>query len=112
MISSTTHDSRANPLRYSMVTTGKWSVPDLIEYFVKVESSLTQDEWQYIEQMHAFFAEPASDNDRFIASDLHEPLDALRKLGVPVLKWDPPMTWRSQSDYGMLGHISINNTTH
>lgn len=50
---------------------------------------------------------PKAKTVRYRASELYEPTDVLRELGLPVLDWSEPHTkWRTHSDEGELFGVS------
>ena len=94
-----------------MVETGDWTIPDLIKYFVSVNSELKQDEIEELKQTTAFPEEAAAGQDKdgdappkkFKASDLYEPSEVFRSLGLPVIDWqgkDGKRKWKSNSEEG------------
>ncbi|THU91523.1 hypothetical protein K435DRAFT_759191 [Dendrothele bispora CBS 962.96] len=83
-----------------MIKTNEWTIPDLIKYLVSVQSTLSADEWQRLKLTAAFSPEVKdADNPtkRFRASELYEPLDVFRHLGLPVIDWGNQYKWRSTS---------------
>lgn len=80
----------------SHIASGKWSIPDLIGYFVSIKDTLTKDEMEKLKRTNMFFAanagsssaEPSATPKRFLASQLHEPSAENIALGIPVLDWN------------------------
>ncbi len=81
-----------------MIRTGDWSVQELVKYLCSIQDTLTDLEFQRLKLTAAFPIEdpspdvaPASADNiakakRFKASDLYEPVDILRSMGLPLLK--------------------------
>lgn len=78
-----------------LLAAGDWSHIDLIAYLAKQSSHLTKSEMHRLIHTPIFPAEGGT--ERFKASQLYEPSDALRALRVPILDW-PGKTWRASSD--------------
>ena len=94
---------------YSMIKTGDWSIADLTKYLVAVQMTLTPEEIERL-RLTAAFTKERSANDppteagkmvRYKASDLYEPLDTFRDLGLPVVDWGTETKWRSSSEEGL-----------
>ena len=97
-----------------MVKTGNWTIPDLIKYLVSVQSTLQPTEIETLRCTPAFPEEATvwqnMDEDgtpkkvsKFKASDLYEPLDVLRSLGLPIIDWrgkDGKLKWNYNSEEG------------
>ena len=91
-----------------MVKTGDWSVADLTKYLVDVQSTLTKEEIDRLCITPAFQKERLvqypnpqdSKIPRYKASDLYEPLDIFRGLGLPVIDWGSKSKWKPSSDQG------------
>lgn len=97
-----------------MIKTGDWTIPDLIKYLVSVQSTLQPIEIERLRLTPAFpeeaMAEQNENGDsapkkvpKFKASDLYEPLDVFRSLGLPIISWqgkDGKHKWRSNSEEG------------
>jgi hypothetical protein len=94
-----------------MITTGDWSIVDLLKYLVSVKDTLSSLEWERLEKTAAFPKEgviSASTNapgldrptTRYVASNLYEPADALRELGLPILDWGQAK-WKGGSEEGV-----------
>ena len=97
-----------------MVETGDWRIPDLVEYLVSVQSTLQPVEIKTLRLTPAFSEEATPGQNRnedgtpkmatrFKASDLYEPLDAFRSLGLPTIDWqvkEGRHKWRSNSEEG------------
>lgn len=92
-----------------MIKTGDWSIADLTKYLVAVQTTLTPEEIERLRLTAAFPKEPtpcqatteASKISRHKASDLYEPLDSFRELGLPVIDWGTKTKWRSSSEEGV-----------
>jgi hypothetical protein len=100
-----------------MIKTGDWTINDLVTYLVKVQSTLSGEELQKLKVTAAFVKEnkdktnESSDREgqkpvprvpRYKASDLYEPIDALRDLKLPVIDWGTEHKWRPSSEEGRL----------
>jgi hypothetical protein len=97
-----------------MIKTGDWTIPDLIKYLVSVQSTLQPIEIERLRLTPAFPEEPIAQEDKneagapkkvpkFKASDLYEPLDVFRNLGLPIIDWrgkDGKNKWRFTSEEG------------
>ncbi|KZS96620.1 hypothetical protein SISNIDRAFT_450322, partial [Sistotremastrum niveocremeum HHB9708] len=88
-----------------MFQTGDWSTVDLVKYLASIHSTLSELEVEKLRQTSAFLAEggpitrdPKAKRQRMKASELYEPVDAMRELGLPVLEWGTQPKWRSGSD--------------
>ena len=74
-----------------------WTVPDLIKDFVSAQSTLHPTEIGRFRLARAFPEEKTAKQNRregrtlniprFNASDLYEPLDVFRNLGLPIIDW-------------------------
>jgi hypothetical protein len=92
-----------------MIKTGDWSIADLIKYLVAVRDTLTTEELDRLRLTAAFPKEKnatdAVTNNvkvvRYKASDLYEPLDTFRELGLPLLDWGTKTKWKRSSDQGL-----------
>ncbi|OCH90810.1 hypothetical protein OBBRIDRAFT_834709 [Obba rivulosa] len=87
-----------------MIKTGDWTIAELIKYLVSVRTMLTSDEHQRLRLTAVFLKEADAEildskkATRYKASDLYEPVDALRQLGLPIIAWGTSTKWRSMSD--------------
>ena len=81
-----------------MIETGDWTIPDLIKYLVSVQSTLQPIEMEKLRFTPAFPEEVTAEQNlgqdgapmkvpKFKASDLYEPLDVFRNLGLPIIDW-------------------------
>ncbi|KAL6309180.1 hypothetical protein BKA93DRAFT_925530 [Sparassis latifolia] len=92
-----------------MIKTGDWSIAELTKYLVAVQSTLNPVELERLRMTAAFpkEADPREgDSDRKVsrykASDLYEPLDVFRELGLPVVDWGTHTKWRANSEEAKL----------
>lgn len=97
-----------------MIKTGDWTIPELIKYLVSVQSTLQSIEIERLRLTPAFPEEATAEQNqnedgtprkvpKFRASDLYEPLDVFRNLGLPIIDWrgkDAKHKWRSNSEEG------------
>ena len=91
-----------------MIKTGDWSTSELVKYLVAVQSTLSPEEVKRLQLTAAFPKETQISNStpekqkvaRYMASDLYEPIDVLRNLGLPILDWGTRSKWRGSSDEG------------
>ena len=99
-----------------MVETGHWTVPDLINYLVLVQDTLQPDEIEQLRVNPVFPEEVATEQNQNMdedgapkevsklkVSDLYEPLDVFRDLGLPIINWggkDCRYEWRPNSIEG------------
>ncbi|KAI0701855.1 hypothetical protein BC835DRAFT_1435271 [Cytidiella melzeri] len=95
-----------------MIKTGDWSISDLTKYLVAVQSTLTTEEFERL-CLTAAFPKEQSTSDRgsadgkiarHKASDLYEPLDIFRELGLPLIDWGSKIKWRSSSEEAKFLH--------
>ncbi|KAK3672882.1 hypothetical protein LTR78_007235 [Recurvomyces mirabilis] len=80
---------------------GKWSHVDLIKYLVSVKDDIPQEDLKKLRATPICPAEVQSADQKNKAklhklSDLFEPSEAIRKLGLPILQW-PGAPYRPQS---------------
>lgn len=73
----------------------KWSHVDLIKYLTSVREDIPSEDIKRLRSMNMCKAEPPSSISLYKVSELYEPLDPLRGLGLPILYW--PGEWREQS---------------
>lgn len=95
-----------------MLKTGDWSIQELIKYLCNVQNTLTDVEMQRLKLTAAFpkedsaplteeeQQEPHKPAGRFKASDLYEPTDVHRSLGLPIIRWSDQHRWRAASEEG------------
>ena len=97
-----------------MIKTGDWTIPDLIKYLVSVQTTLQPIEIERLRLTPAFPEEATVGHNKngdgtpkkapkFKASDLYEPLDVFKDLGLPIIDWqgkDGKNRWRSNSEEG------------
>ncbi|CAL1709408.1 unnamed protein product [Somion occarium] len=86
-----------------MIKTGDWSTSELVKYLVAVQSTLSWEELERLRLTAAFPMEAGAATDkgkipRGKASELYEPVDSLRELGLPILDWGTKTKWRPNSD--------------
>lgn len=93
-----------------MIKTGDWTIAELVKYLVAVQSTLTQAEIDRLGATAAFTKEEQAAGDttegrktRYKASDLYEPSDVIRQLGLPVIDWGQHPKWRANSEEGGCG---------
>ncbi|KAF2168071.1 hypothetical protein M409DRAFT_65608 [Zasmidium cellare ATCC 36951] len=82
---------------------GKWSHVDLIKYLVSVKDDIPTEDVKRLRQTPMCPAETQSGDQinkgkLYRLSDLYEPDDAIRRLGLPVLQW--PGQYRGQTPEG------------
>lgn len=91
-----------------MIKTGDWTTADLVKYLVAVQSTLTAAELERLRMTSAFPREMTNPEalsekgktPRCKASDLYEPSDVLRELGLPLIDWGGRAKWRGTSEEG------------
>ena len=100
---------------YRMIETGSWAVPRLISYLVSIQSTLLPPEIETLQKNPAFPKEATVEQNKnegstlkkipkLKPSDLYEPLDVFRDLGLPIIDWrgkDYKNEWRSDSKEGV-----------
>ncbi|GAB7365032.1 hypothetical protein MBLNU230_g5813t1 [Neophaeotheca triangularis] len=90
---------------------GKWSHVDLIKYLVSVKDDIPADDIKRLRATPICSAETASADDKrkgqlYKPSELYEPNDDLRRLGLPLLEW--PGMYRPNSPEGrFLHHLGL-----
>ena len=82
---------------------GKWSHQDLIKYLISVKDDIPSDDIKRLQNTPICTAETRSADQvhkgkLYRASELFEPNDNIRRLGLPVLQWSGP--YRSNSPEG------------
>lgn len=82
---------------------GKWSHVDLIKYLVSVKEDIPQEDLKRLRNTpicpaEVQSADQANKGKLYRLSDLYEPNDAVRKLGLPILQW--PDQYRGGSPEG------------
>lgn len=89
-----------------LVAAGNWDVTQLVSYLAANKDTLTKLELERLTKTAMFpkageIGPPGKDGKprilRYRASQLYEPIDALRAINLPVLDW-PGKPWRSSSD--------------
>ena len=102
-----------------MIKTGDWTIPDLIKYLVSVQSTLKPIEIDRLRLTPAFPQETAAEQSKnedgapkkvlkLKASDLYEPLDVFRSLGLPIIDWrgkDGKHKWKPNTEEGTAGVV-------
>lgn len=74
----------------------KWSHVDLIKYLTSVREDIPSEDIKRLRNMNMCKAEPSTSTALYKVSELYEPLDSLRGLGLPILYW--PGEWREHSN--------------
>jgi hypothetical protein len=82
---------------------GKWSHVDLVKYLISVKEDIPDEDVRRLRNTPVCPAEPLSGNQAdkgklYRLSDLFEPSDEIRRLGLPVLQW--PGQWKAASPEG------------
>lgn len=99
-----------------MAETSNWTVPGLIGYLVSVQPTLQSSETKRLQSTPVFPKEVTTNGHRaedgasqkvqkFKVSDLYEPLDVFRELGLPIIDWqgkDGVHQWMPGSKEGRL----------
>lgn len=102
-----------------MIKTGRWTNQELIKYLLSARITLLQTEIDKLRAYPAFSEEAAVREDRnedctsnevprVKASDLYEPLDVFKLLGLPIIDWlgkDNKPRWKHNSEEGMLSTV-------
>lgn len=97
-----------------MIETGGWTILDLINYLVSVQHTVQLIEIEKLWDNHVFpketTTEPNWDEDgsqkkvpKLKASDLYEPLDMFRNIGLLIIDWrgeDGRREWKADSKEG------------
>lgn len=93
-----------------MIKTGDWTIADLAKYLASIRSNLASEEMKRLENTPVFQKEgPLVDSEqsgqpvpmqRYKASQLYEPQDVFRDLGLPIIDWGSKTKWRSASEEG------------
>jgi hypothetical protein len=85
------------------VEEGKWSHVDLVRYLISVKDDIPDEDVKRLKNTPICPAEPLSGDQAdkgklYRVSDLFEPSDEIRRLGLPVLQW--PGQWKAASPEG------------
>ena len=85
-----------------MFSKGDWSYVDLIKYLVSVKETLSAAEMDRLRQtawlpQQESKSNPAGQNTKLKASELHEPSQIARDLDLPMLAWTGTSRWLSGS---------------
>lgn len=97
-----------------MIETGEWTVQELLKYLLSVQSTLQPAEIETLRLTPVFPEEQTTERDgnkdgtsskasRFRASDLYEPLEVFKSIGLPIIDWrgkDGKLKWKFYSDEG------------
>ena len=97
-----------------LVETGDWTIPDLVKYLISVQPPLQLADVERIRFAPVFPEEATTSHNgneddtpkkvpKAKASNLYEPLDVFRSLGLPIIDWrgkDHKHEWRSDSEEG------------
>ena len=89
-----------------MIKTGDWTTADLVKYLTEVQFTLSSTELERLRATSAFprevnaFDAASGKVPRCKASELYEPLDSLRELGLPIIDWGGKSKWRGGSEEG------------
>ena len=99
---------------------GEWSVSDLVKYLVSVRETLTSEEIGKLRKTAAFPLEKKVEGrsairldgsppkvERRMPSQLYEPTESLRSLGLPLLDWGDAK-WKPTSEEG--SYLESHNT--
>lgn len=85
-----------------------------MKYLVAVQTTLTSAELERLRMTSAFPKETTGSDalekakvPRCKASDLYEPLDTFKELGLPTIDWGGRTKWRSSSEEGQDGSTSL-----
>ncbi|KAG8916897.1 hypothetical protein FRC02_003488, partial [Tulasnella sp. 418] len=92
-----------------MIDTGNWDMRDFVRYLIKNRSSLPAIEFGSLRRKAIFPQESRENEDPnsaqkrtlHLLSELYEPLDSIRVLGLAVLDW-AKHPWDSRSDEAIL----------
>ena len=98
-----------------MVETGDWAIPDLVQYFISIQHMLQPPDVERLQLTPVFSEEATTKQDenedgipknvpRLKASDLYEPSNVFRDLGLPIINWqnkDGTHEWRRDSKEGI-----------
>ena len=95
-----------------MIETGDWTIPDLVKYLVSVK--LQPEEICWLQRTSVFPEEAAAEQNKDgdctpnKVSDLYEPSDVFRSLGLPIIDWrakNGKHEWRSDGGEGTPGTV-------
>ncbi|QRW26603.1 protein-histidine kinase [Rhizoctonia solani] len=87
-----------------------WTTAKLIKYLVDVQSSLSSDEKDLLKQSKLFTREGDKSQGGILfysASELYEPIDILRNMGLPLLAWDSSVRWKPGSAANFLFELGL-----
>ncbi len=89
---------------------GDWTTFDLVKYLASYPSTQIFQEIEYLRRTPAFPKEGAGKEQadvgtsprvqRYKATNLYEPVDIFRDLGLPVIDWGADNQWKPESDEG------------
>ena len=97
-----------------MVKAGQWTNQELVKYLLSDRITLSQTEVDDLRAYPAFSEEDRNEDGtsnkvpRVKASDLYEPLDVFKVLGLPIIDWlgkDNKPRWKHNSEEGMLSTV-------
>lgn len=101
-----------------MIKTGQWTNQELVKYLISARITLSQTEVDDLRAYPAFSEEDRNEDGtsnevtRVKASDLYEPLDVFKALGLPIIDWpgrDNKPRWRHNSEEGIFSTIYPSN---
>ena len=106
---------------YRVAESGGWTIPDLVRYLISVQSSQQTIDIARFWDIPAFSEEATTEQEKnedgtpkkFKASDLYQPLDVFRDLGLPIIDWqgkDGKCKWRPNSKEGILNIVECSHT--
>lgn len=82
----------------------------MLKFILSRSNNIQQNEVDQLKRLPAFSEEGAAKENgtRFKISELYEPSDVFRTLGLPILDWrgkDGKIVWRGSSNEGMPGAV-------
>ncbi|KAI6014324.1 hypothetical protein EDC04DRAFT_3070659 [Pisolithus marmoratus] len=89
-----------------MLSTGDWTVFNLIDYLVQAEPSLTSEDISALKSSKIFRSESFQSIEeectRHCSDELYPPMDIFRKFRLPVIEWNGKSEWRDKSPEALL----------
>ncbi|KIJ65877.1 hypothetical protein HYDPIDRAFT_151535 [Hydnomerulius pinastri MD-312] len=93
-------------LLHQMLSTGDWTMFNLVDYLVQEEPSLTSEDLSALKSFEIFtreiFQSNEEENTRHRADELYPPVDIFRRLRLPVIEWSGKFEWRDTSPEAQL----------
>lgn len=92
-------------LFHQMLSTGEWTVFDLVDYLAQLGPELTSEDISALKLAEIFTKESFQSNEensRHCADELYPPVDIFRSLRLPVIEWNAKSEWSDTSPQARL----------